>query len=57
LCDISFMTNSNLDHPEVTKERLTYLAKTIPGAWIGLKIAALLLVMEGHSVTQVMRLY
>lgn len=42
------MTNSNLDHPEVTKERLTYLAKTIPGAWIGLKIAALLLVMEGQ---------
>jgi len=42
------MTNSNIEHPEKTKERLVSLAKTIPGAWMGLKIAALLLVIEGQ---------
>ncbi len=36
-------------HPEVTRERLLDLARTIPGAYIGLKIAALLLVLEGQS--------
>lgn len=32
----------------MTKERLAALAKEIPGAWIGLKIAAMLLVLEGQ---------
>lgn len=36
-------------HPEVTRERLLDLARTIPGAYIGLKIAALLLILEGQS--------
>ncbi len=36
-------------HPEVTHERLLDLARTIPGAYIGLKIAALLLILEGQS--------
>jgi len=34
--------------PEVTREKLLALAKQVPGAWIGLKIAALLLVLEGQ---------
>lgn len=37
-----------LRHPEATRERLVALAKEIPGARIGLKIAALLLVLEGQ---------
>ena len=37
-----------LKHPEATRERLVALAKEIPGAWIGMKIAALLLVVEGQ---------
>ena len=38
----------SLTHPEATRERLLTLAKRIPGAWIGIKIAALLLVLEGQ---------
>lgn len=32
----------------VTKVRLLSLARTTPGAWLGLKIAALLLILEGQ---------
>jgi len=38
----------SIDQSEVTREKLLALAKQIPGAWIGLKIAALLLVLEGQ---------
>ena len=38
----------SLTHSEVTREKLLVLAKQIPGAWIGIKIAALLLVLEGQ---------
>lgn len=38
----------SIEQPEVTREKLLALAKQIPGAWIGLKIAALLLVLEGQ---------
>jgi transposase len=37
-----------LKHPEATRERLVAAAKEIPGAWIGIKLAALLLVLEGQ---------
>ena len=37
-----------MKHPEATRERLVAIAKEIPGARIGLKIAALLLVLEGQ---------
>jgi len=37
-----------LTHPGATRERLVAYAKGIPGAWIGLKIAALLLILEGQ---------
>jgi transposase len=37
-----------LTHSEATKEKLLTLADKIPGAWIGIKIAALLLVIEGQ---------
>ena len=37
-----------LRHPEATRARLVAIAKEIPGARIGLKIAALLLVLEGQ---------
>jgi transposase len=38
----------SLRHPEATREKLLALAKQIPGAWIGIKIAALLLLLEGQ---------
>jgi transposase len=42
------MEPTDLQHPEVTRENLVALAKTIPGAWMGLKVAALLLIVEGQ---------
>ena len=38
----------SLTHPEATRERLIAYAKKMPGAWVGLKIAALLLILEGQ---------
>jgi transposase len=37
-----------LTHPSATQEQLLALAQEVPGAWEGLKIAALLLVLEGQ---------
>ena len=37
-----------LTHPEASRERLGALAKRVPGAWLGLKIAAILLLVEGQ---------
>lgn len=42
------MISTDITHAEVNKERLVAFAKSIPGAWIGLKIAALLLLLEGQ---------
>lgn len=44
-----------LSHPEATRERLVALADRIPGAWIGIKIAALLLVLEGQRPVWITR--
>jgi len=41
-------TTLELRHPEATRARLVAMANEIPGARIGLKIAALLLVLEGQ---------
>ena len=38
----------SLRHHEATKEKLLALARQIPGAWVGIKIAALLLILEGQ---------
>ena len=48
-----------LEHPEETRQWLLDLGKKLPGAWIGIKIAALLLVLEGQRsgwITQVLGL-
>ena len=37
-----------LTHADATKEKLLAVAERIPGAWIGIKIAALLLIIEGQ---------
>lgn len=39
---------TTIQHSSITKEQLVNLAATIPGAWIGLKIASLLLTLEGQ---------
>ena len=38
----------SLTRNEATQEKLLALARQVPGAWIGIKIAALLLVLEGQ---------
>ena len=42
------MNSSDITHPKVSKENLVALAKSIPGAWVGLRIAAILLILEGQ---------
>jgi len=38
----------SLEHKDANKAQLLAIADQIPGAWIGIKIAALLLVLEGQ---------
>jgi len=38
----------SLEHSSATRQRLLALAEQVPGAWVGIKIAALLLVLEGQ---------
>lgn len=42
------MNSQDITHPEVSKERLVAFAKGIPGARLGLKVAAFLLTLEGQ---------
>lgn len=42
------MNFKDITHPEVSKEKLIAFAKEIPGARMGLKVAALLLILEGQ---------
>jgi len=37
-----------LTHPEANRERLLAFARKVPGAYIGIKVAALLLILEGQ---------
>jgi transposase len=37
-----------VSHPEASREHLLAFAREVPGANIGIKIAALLLILEGH---------
>lgn len=50
LCYIYRMRNPTLQltHPEAKREELISFARQIPGAFIGIKIAALLLLIEGQ---------
>jgi transposase len=42
---------------DVTREALLEMAAKVPGAWIGLRIAAILLILEGWKSTQVADLF
>ncbi len=41
----------------VTRQALLKMAEKVPGAWIGLRIAAILLVLEGWNSSQIARLF
>jgi transposase len=46
-----------ITNKSVTRENLLKMAEKIPGAWIGLRIAAMLLILEGWKSTQVAALF
>jgi transposase len=46
-----------LTHKEMAREALLRLAEKIPGAWIGIRIAAFLLILSGWKSTQVAELF
>jgi transposase len=50
LCHNGSMRNPSLEltHPEASRERLVAFAREVPGARVGIKIAALLLIVEGQ---------
>jgi transposase len=47
----------DIRHPEVTRERLLALAEECPGAWVGIKIAILVLLLDGYRPTFLARLF
>ncbi len=46
-----------LSHQELTREALLRKAEEIPGAWVGIRIAAYLLVLTGWKSTQIADLF
>jgi transposase len=44
-------------NPEVSRETLLRFAERVPGAWLGIRIAAILLILEGWRSTQVAELF
>lgn len=42
------MNTSEITQPEMRKDSLVAFAKSIPGAWVGLRVAAILLILEGQ---------
>lgn len=52
-----FMKTLALDHSQMQRTRLLKLAEEVPGAWIGLRIAGYLLMLEGWNACRVARLF
>ena len=46
-----------ISHSEVTRDALLNLAEVIPGAWLGIRIAAFLLMLAGWKSTQIAELF
>ena len=46
-----------ISNKAVTRESLLRMAERVPGAWIGLRIAAMLLLLEGWKSTQIAKLF
>ncbi|MBP8985959.1 MAG: helix-turn-helix domain-containing protein [Syntrophobacterales bacterium] len=51
------MRSLTLSHPSLTRESLLRKADEIPGAWVGIRIAALLLMLCGWKSTQVAEVF
>jgi len=46
-----------ITNPQVTRESLLKMAEIIPGAWIGIRIAGLLLILSGWKTSDVAKLF
>jgi len=46
-----------ITNESVTREALLEMAERIPGAWIGIRIAAMLLLLEGWKSSRIARLF
>ena len=51
------MKSLTIINETVMKQALLEMAKRIPGAWIGIRIAAILLLLEGWESTQIAGLF
>jgi transposase len=51
------MKSLEITNKSVTREALLKMAEKIPGAWIGFRIAAMILILEGWKSTQVAALF
>lgn len=51
------MRKLSLANTQVTRSKLLALAESIPGAWVGIRIAGLLLILSGWSNTAVAELF
>ena len=47
----------SLSHQELSREALLHKAEKIPGAWVGIRIAGLLLMLAGWNSTKVAELF
>ncbi len=47
----------SITNKSVTRESLLQMAEKIPGAWMGIRVAALLLLLEGWKSSQVAQLF
>ena len=47
----------HITRAEVTRGRLLALAEEVPGAWLGIKIAVLVLLLDGYRPTFLARLF
>lgn len=47
----------SIEHKDITRESLLRMAEEIPGAWVGIRIVACLLILSGWKSSQVAELF
>jgi len=57
MADCGCMKALTLNHPEMTRQALLAQADAIPGAWIGIRLAALLLWLSGWKSPAIAQLF
>jgi transposase len=52
-----YMRALEITNPQVTPEALLKMAEIVPGAWVGIRIAGLLLILSGWRTSEVAKLF